>query len=200
MRANPQTRLSSVSHRARGYTIVELLMAMTVFAIGVTGIAAMQKITLASNLHAKKLATATHIAQSWQERLTADAALWPSTATTLTGTQWLAKAAANAEWERAPKNAAGTFGGTFGPLGEFTTKPVEAYFCVDIRLTPLSSTGSNPIPGNGLVRSEVRVFWPREGREPSADGRYCDASNAIGAGSDEDFHVVYDVSAVRQTQ
>lgn len=176
-------------------------MAMTVFAIGVTGIAAMQKITLASNLHAKKLAIATHIAQSWQERLTADAAAWTANAVNLTATQWLANGSADAEWRRAPTNTAGTFGGTFGPLGEFTAEPDEAYFCVDIRLTTMSSTPSNPISGNGLMRSEVRVFWPRDGREP-AGGNYCaaDTGAEIGAGSDENFHFVYDVAAVRQSQ
>jgi len=172
-------------------------MAITVFAIGVTGIAAMQKITLASNMHAKKLATATHIAQSWQERLTADSALWRSGTVTLTATQWLANN--DGEWTRAPVNAAGTFGGRFGPLGEYTPALAHAYFCVDIRLTNMRST-PNVIEGNGLMRSEVRVFWPREGREPSAN--YCSPNNGatIGEGSDDDYHFVYDVAAVRQTQ
>ncbi len=197
-------RLCRSQRLARGYTIVELLMAMTVFAIGVTGIAAMQKITLASNLHAKKLAIATHIAQSWQERLTADSALWPSTAVVLTGTQWLANGSAAPEWQRAPTNTAGSFGGTFDPLGRFTADVDQAYFCVDIRLTNMNSisAGTNVIQGNGLMRSEVRVFWPRDGREPSGDAAYCDpnAGASIGEGSDDDYHFVYDVAAVRQTQ
>jgi hypothetical protein len=161
----------------------------------------MQKITLASNLHAKKLAIASHIAQSWQERLAADTSLWPSTAIVLTGTQWLANTGAG--WMRAPTNTAGTFGGTFGPLGDFTPELGEAYFCVDIRLTNmLSKSTPTAIQGNGLMRSEVRVFWPRDGREPSGDAAYCapNGGAAIGEGSDDDFHFVYDVAAVRQTQ
>lgn len=184
--------------RQRGYTIVELLMAITVFAIGVTGIAAMQKLTLASNLHAKRLAIATHIAESWQERLAADSSLWPTSSTTLGGTQWLSGAGSG--WVRAPENDAGTFGGTFGPLGDYTSDLSEAYFCVDIRLTSLSST-ANVIQGNGLIRTEVRVFWPRDGREPSTGTPYCDPSGGvtIGAGSDDQFHFVNKVAAVRQT-
>jgi len=196
MTAGAQTR-----NRSRGYTIVELLMAMTVFAIGVTGIASMQKITLASNLHAKKLAIASHIAQSWQERLTADTSLWPSTATGLTGTQWLSLN--DGAWQRAPTNAAETFGGSFGPLGEFTSDPTQAYFCVDIRLTNMLSTSAGTatgIPGNGLMRSEVRVFWPRDGREPASAYCAADGGAVIGPGSDEDYHFVYDAGAVRQAR
>ena len=77
----------------------------------------------------------------------------------------------------------------------------QAYFCVDIRLTNMRST-ANAIQGNGLMRSEVRVFWPREGREPADNANYCSPNNGaiIGEGSDDDYHFVYDVAAVRQTQ
>jgi len=191
----PRRRFS----RSRGYTIVELLMAMTVFAIGVTGIAAMQKITLASNQHAKQLAIATHIAQSWQDRLAAESATWTASAASLAGTQWLSKVGGG--WMRAPANSEGTFGATFSPLGDFTPTLSQAYFCVDIRLTNMTSTGANVIAGNGLMRSEVRVFWPRDGREPTGNS-YCapNGGASIGEGSDEDYHFVYDVAAVRQTQ
>ena len=55
--------------RARGYTMVELMMALGILAIGVSGIIAMHKVTVAANQHAKNLAVASHIAQAWQEQL-----------------------------------------------------------------------------------------------------------------------------------
>jgi hypothetical protein len=66
----------------------------------------------------------------------------------------------------------------------------------------LSQSTPAAIPGNGLMRSEVRVFWPRDGREPSGGASYCAPNGGadIGAGSDDDFHFVHDVAAVRQTQ
>ncbi len=178
-----------------GYTIVELLMAITVFAIGVTGIAAMQKVTLASNLHAKRLALATHIAQSWQERLVADGSLWLATASDRTNTQLLT---AGNTWARAPEIDG--FGPTFGPLGEYTSDSSKAFFCVYVRLTDMLSNGT-PIDGNGLLRTEVLVFWPREGRDPSSDAPFCDsdAGLTLDQNSDDNFHFVHKVSAVRQS-
>lgn len=190
---------------ARGYTVVELLMATAVFAIGVTGIAAMQKITLASNLHAKRLALATHIAQSWIDRLAADASLWtPLTSGTPTNTVWVQLAGnSTSGWIRAPENADATFGPTFGPLGDYvpTSDLSQSYFCAQIRLTNMSSSGDQTLVGNGLVRTEVRVFWPRDGRDPNPDAHYCDGTEgaAIDANSDLDFHFVHKVSAVRQS-
>ena len=60
----------------RGYTAVELLIAITIFAIGVSGIFAMQKVALASNQHARHVAIATHVAQAWLENLSSDAVQW----------------------------------------------------------------------------------------------------------------------------
>ena len=63
---------------ARGYTIVELLMSLTVLALGTTGVIAMQKVTVVSNSHAKNLAVATGIAAAWADALTADGSIWNS--------------------------------------------------------------------------------------------------------------------------
>jgi len=167
--------------------MVELMMAITVFAIGVMGIAAMQKITLGSNLHAKKLATATHIAQSWQERLAADGSLWLAAQN---ASQWLDNP--TGDWVRAPKDVDDTFGPSFGPLGEYVSEVDQAYFCVNIRLSEMRSR-ADALPGNGLVRSEVLVFWPREGREPAT---YC-GDTQVNIDADA-FHYVHNVSAVRQ--
>ena len=45
--------------RSRGYTVIELLMALTVLALGASGVVAMQRVTLESNRYAKNLAIAT---------------------------------------------------------------------------------------------------------------------------------------------
>ena len=60
----------------RGYTLVELMMAIAVFAIGVSGIIAMQKVAAAANQHSKALSVATNIAQTWIDALQADASIY----------------------------------------------------------------------------------------------------------------------------
>ncbi len=88
--------------RQRGYTAVELMMAIGIFGVGVTGIIAMQKVTSVSNQHAKNLSIATHIAESWLDMLATDAVTWnhPSpgnTAPDISQTTWLQKVKPNAD-------------------------------------------------------------------------------------------------------
>jgi type IV pilus assembly protein PilV len=204
-RARRGYRFSSGSRSARGYTVVELLMALAVFGIGVVGVIAMQKVTSTSNRHAKNLATATHIAQSWLERLAVDATRWDQSHTLAATTTWLkaAQPLANATWQLpAADTVTELFGPGFGALGQPLPAPGSAgeiVFCTHLRLTYLIDPASQP--GNGLIRAEVRVFWPRDG-EPYANGAdYCDAgANATNIGrAPESFHFVYKSTAIRQT-
>src|SRR6476659_3501314 len=96
----------------RGYTIVELLMAVCVFGIGVVGIIAMQKVTATSNRHAKNLATATHVAESWLEHMAVDATRWTQLMPRLSGNSvWLP--GTTDTWIRPAFNAKEGFGPAF---------------------------------------------------------------------------------------
>jgi hypothetical protein len=75
--------------------------------------------------------------------------------------------------------------------------PANAQFCVHLRLTNLYANS----PGMNVIRTEVRVFWPRA--DAVLPAAFCttggmqpkdvsDASN--------DFHFLHQVSAVRQQQ
>src|SRR5580700_4018709 len=61
---------------ARAYTIVEVLLSMTVFAIGASAVMSMQKATLQGNLDARKTDMANSIARMWIERIRRDAMQW----------------------------------------------------------------------------------------------------------------------------
>ena len=60
----------------RGYTAVEVLMAMTVMAIGAAAVMTMQKTSVQGNLDARKTDIANSIARTWVERLQRDAMQW----------------------------------------------------------------------------------------------------------------------------
>jgi prepilin-type N-terminal cleavage/methylation domain-containing protein len=190
----------------RGYTMVELLMAITIFAIGVSGIISMQKVVATSNQSAKRLAIATHIAQAWQEQLAADASAWnhpsPNNATPDIGEPaWLNVVASSPDvWVMPDWVPDRNFGPAFDGLGEVvdpTSNLPQAQFCAHIRLTWLYPDTA----GNGLIRTEVRVFWLREDMGGTVNAlQLCDPNTdpALIEGASDRYHFVYETSAVRQ--
>lgn len=186
--------------RSRGYTVVELMMAVAVFAVGITGIVAMQTVAAAANTHAKNLAVATSLARSWQDRLSMDATLWGGPQEwTEDNMIWVDQVTANNNAWILPA-IQGDFGPAAGPRGEFVDHANDAedvVFCTHLRLTRLLDE-----PGSGLIRSEVRVFWPKGPQSWDSGDPYC-VSNAadiasIGSATDQ-FHFVYKTTAVRET-
>ena len=194
----------------RGYTIVELMIAISVMAIGITGIISMQKVTLVANQHAKNLSIATQIASAWLDALSADALQWnnpgrTSNSTDLPQTRWLNNV--NDTWFRPAYDATLAFGPAFDALGnpvdESAVSAGRAVYCTHLRLSWLFPETGNlfgmPVNGNGLIRAEVRVFWLREGG-PGAAGVACAASTAPADISPAvaTYHFVYQTGGIRQ--
>lgn len=184
--------------RARGYTVVELMTSLGIFAMGVTGIFAMQRVTLSSNQHARNLTIASGIAQGWLAQLSADSSLWRRDGNE-SGTAWLSSVnASDHEWQLPSDSttlrSTRGFGRAFDGLGRPVAPASDPVFCVHVRLTRLFT---NPI-GNGLTRTDVRVFWPRDGEAP-IEGDCTDPSTiAEVADSTGRYHFVYRTGAVRQ--
>jgi type IV pilus assembly protein PilV len=188
----------------RGYTIVELMMALSIFSIGVTGIVAMQSVTASTNGFAKNMSVATALARSWQERLAMDGTLWGGTGQwAITQTRWLQQVGTqNNTWVLPANddNLTPTFGPRADAKGQFVTVVANTVFCTHIRLTQLIDPAIRP--GSGLIRSEVRVFWPKDTDAWNGGADYC-ANNpasvtAIGLAT-SDFHFVYQTTVIRQT-
>jgi prepilin-type N-terminal cleavage/methylation domain-containing protein len=193
--------------RQRGYTAVELMMAIGIFGIGVTGIIAMEKVTTVSNQHAKNLAIATHIAESWMDMLATDSVMWnhPSpgnSAPDIGQTTWLQSVTPNAntanDWLLPQYSTVLSFGPAFDALGNPlnpTTAPNGSIaFCSHLRLSWLYQP---TVSGNGLIRAEVRVFWLRDG-QGFAQGM-CTAAQVANVGSaPQTFHFVQKISAIRE--
>jgi len=194
-----------MKRRTRGYTAVELMMALGLFAVGVSGIIAMQKLTIVSNQHAKNLAIATHIAQAWLDQLSADSTLWTETAG-INATRWVVNANGSTDgvWQLPTWDAGRDFGAAFDALGAPVQAAANARFCTHVRLTTLFAEtgglvgGRQTLANNGLARAEVRVFWLRDGAAPIANA--CTQQGTITAVADatDVYHRVVKVSAVRQ--
>jgi prepilin-type N-terminal cleavage/methylation domain-containing protein len=197
--------MMSTERARRGYTIIEVMMALTILAIGVSGIVAMQKVTVAANQHAKNMAIAAHIAQAWQEQLEADASKWnhpsPNNATRDidTDTTWLQQVDSTADWFRPSYSTVLQFGAGFDALGNPVTdgNVADAPFCVNVRLNWLYPDAA----GNGLVRAEVRVFWLREGMGGNVNNAPI-CSPAVAAATItqnyQRYHFVYLTSAIKE--
>jgi prepilin-type N-terminal cleavage/methylation domain-containing protein len=189
----------------RGYTAVELLMAISIFGIGVSGIIAMEKITSASNAHAKNLAIATHIAESWLDMLATDATTWtapgaPGASGLIGNTTWLNAVTSNANtvnnWGLPNFSNVLAFGPAFDALGDpinpAGTTPVA--FCSHLRLSWLYQPTTT---GNGLIRAEVRVFWLKDGQEFAQSMCTTGQVANVGAATDA-FHFVQKITAIRE--
>ncbi|HYQ17454.1 MAG TPA: prepilin-type N-terminal cleavage/methylation domain-containing protein [Polyangiaceae bacterium] len=182
---------------ARGYTLVELMMALALFSVAILGIISMQKITVASNAHAKNLATAQRIAQAWAGQLEMDATQWRTGAPGgfLNGA---------GIWQRPTYDGTRLFGAAFDVLGN----PLDdnsldrARFCTHLRLSWMyrDQVGAT---GNGMLRAEIRVFWQKEGETTlGSTASMCGTQTTqqatnIGLATDL-YHFVYQTVGVRQ--
>jgi hypothetical protein len=195
---------AGASRFAAGYTVVEVLMSMAVLTVGVIGIIATEKVTLASNTHAKNVAIATRIGEGWLGMLDAEAALWTRDGQ-MANTTWLGEVGdEETVWFRPdPDDTVLDFGPAFDAIGS----PVSAAnlasdtrFCVDLRLSPLTTINT----GGGLMRAEVRVFWIRDqvllGESAAAPAHACSFSAEEMSEQEQSsmFHFVFLSTAVRQ--
>jgi prepilin-type N-terminal cleavage/methylation domain-containing protein len=190
--------------RRRGYTVIEVMIALTLLAVGTTGIIAMQKVTAVANRDAKSLVMATQVARTWVERLRADAVQWnhpsPGVGTSdLADTRWLKTI--DGVWFRPADDSAGS--PTADSLGNDVrdTDLVNGIFCTNVRLSWLY--GPAPAaPPPFLIRAEVRVYWLRDGGGGSIDpGKtICDPSIDLAKVSlaTDRYHFVYLTSAIAQ--
>jgi prepilin-type N-terminal cleavage/methylation domain-containing protein len=190
----------------RGYTVIEVMIALALLAIGTTGIVAMQKVTTVTNRDAKNLVLANQIARTWMERLRADALQWnhpsaQSSPSDMADTLWLRNV--GGDWVRPTDDAMGS--PTSDALGNDVRDAALAggagAFCTNVRLAWLYGPPPNVAPPY-LIRAEVRVYWLRDGGGGVVDpGKgICDAAidlTKVSSAVDR-YHFVYVTSAIAQ--
>jgi prepilin-type N-terminal cleavage/methylation domain-containing protein len=196
-----------------GYTMVEVMMGMSLLAIGAAAVISMQRASIQSNLEARKLDMANSIAREWLERLRRDATQWTlptGTNTTsnygnalLLSTYLAIGASQTTAWSYPSAYLAsatvpdGVSPG-FDILGRdlkatdilgTASVPSKAIFCTNIRL--------NWLVPNYLIRTEVRVLWLRLLSSGANTADWCNQANAnTVTGDTSHYHFIYAVSAV----
>ena len=189
---------------ARGYTAVEVLMAITVMAIGASAVMSMQKATVLGNLDARKADVANSIARIWVERLERDAMQWTMPGPTTGAGSNMATAAviangiANAgHWVLPDQYIALSqpMSPGFDILGRDLPKVAplgapdlsQAIFCVNVRTTWLTA--------GELIRADMRVLWAR-GISNGPPTGWC--ASSLGDRPDPSvYHSIYLTTALR---
>lgn len=166
----------SVLPARRGYTMVEVMMGLSVLAIGATGIIAMQKYALMGTMTSRNVMNATNIAGSSIEKMSAEAAIWENN-----GPQdplempWLGPALNNPNQWVVPPDGAALIDGT--PLDistiDLAGNPVTPVgYCTHVRAELVGNRNAiapgDPLLGGtdstDIARVEVRTFFAKSGR------------------------------------
>lgn len=165
------------THRARrtaGFTIVEVLVAVMITAVGFAAIFSLQIGSMQGNIEARELAAATNLAERYVSQLRADAYMWT------TGLR--PKADITPTLARAPNQ-----------WHSFTEQPVDqngrAHRNADPRFgSPLSRqrfcvhywVGERDPAMDGVIRVQVRVIWPVASLDTSSLDEICSEAQADG--------------------
>lgn len=200
----------------RAFTAIEVLISLTLLAIGTAGVISMERGAVKANLDARRMDVANGIARLWVERLRRDSTRWvypnaenpnlaPTTVPLLfTGDSTMRPALNGAgAWSRpiaylgnpVPQSPA------FDITGKDITTMSDAFFCTNVRLTWLTpsiaaGSGTSQPPGE-LIRAEVRVFWPR-GLDLAADNDYCSGTPDEALLTGDKYHFVYVTTSIRR--
>jgi prepilin-type N-terminal cleavage/methylation domain-containing protein len=161
----------------RGYTAVEVLIAMTLFAIGAAGVIGMLKVTIQGGQDARRMDTATFLAHQFIDRLHRDSMYWTQpnrdfpNVHNLAQTRWLndvGNAACNANYCNPtfnPPDAASAAGSgwAYDYLGrDRWNGSADHEYCAQYRLNWIAPLGAAaPLNQDAVMRAEIRVFYVR---------------------------------------
>ena len=193
--------------RSRGYTAVEVLSALTLLAIGASGVIGMQRVTLQGSEDARRFDMGNNIANGWLSRLQRDAAQWDQPNATfpnnnnLGATKWLSQIGpCGNNWCNPPAPASldpSGMSGAFDIFGRDLSIPsTTATYCAQYRLQWIAPIGAGPTYNPAaLMRAEVRVFWSRLERNPVGD---CTTATPDDPKAYQLYHFVYATTMVRE--
>jgi len=162
--------MSKIQRRRGGFTLIEVMVAVSIMTVGAMGIMALQQAATRGNMEARQMGMATQLTRVWLERVRTDALRWNSQSmpTGLASTDYLKLMPAGGGgtgWITPIPPAASGQQYAFDYFGRDTSTVGQRYYCSNIRLTWLVIGDS--------ARVEARTFWRR--RANSADSTLGDA-------------------------
>ena len=179
--------------RTAGYTMIEVMMALGILAVGAAGIIALQKATYVSQTQARNLALANSIAMTWAERLRTDALQWNdfNGLPDISSTQWLSMPMATT---LAPAEMTGLWSPAADVIGRdaYTGDPSASAFCTHLRLHRFADSQGGVIWPD-MLRAEIRVFWERSGNPVD-----CSVNPDLVDNARDRYGAVYLTTAVRR--
>jgi prepilin-type N-terminal cleavage/methylation domain-containing protein len=187
----------------RGYTAIEVMLAMTVLLISSAGVMSMQKAAIQGNVDARKLDVANSIARTWLDRLATDSETWNSLTTGLTQTTWLGPMYDTGLF-MTPTVVQQTMSSVQSPAFDILGRDLfnaandpTTVFCTHIKVDHMAVTAANlPV----LIRVTVLVYWAKQlsgGGVPAT--QLCsehDVAN-VELNSPGTYHMLYVTEALR---
>lgn len=160
---------------SRGYSIIEVMMALGILAVGTTGVIALQKVALVGNTNARMADAARQVAGTWVERLKTDALQWndPMGLQDIADTRWLNVAGVYnpqnppnaASWVRAPLilNWSSPMADIHG-ADIFDANSLDGVFCTHLQLSQAvqKQYALGGVTHAIAVRAVIRVVWRRD--------------------------------------
>jgi prepilin-type N-terminal cleavage/methylation domain-containing protein len=194
--------------KRKGYTLIEVLMALAILTAGAVGIMALQQAATRGNMEARQMTTATVVAQRWVERLRRDNLNWTAASNThnviaLAGTSYLRNVTlpGNAPvWFVPTPPALSGEAASFDFYGQDTTDGGQMHYCTQLRLEWI-------YPGRAM-RADVRVWWSRRAQGTDrnigigAADRYANCGAAVSPDTltnDFNARMVYTTTVLRYT-
>lgn len=145
-------------NKPRGYTMVEVMMALALLAVGAAGVVAMEKAAVVGNAGARSTATGTALAERWVERLRADSMVWNTLTPTsdINDTRWLKTVKLTPGIWTLPTIAPGQASPYADPLGADIILGSDASpvaYCTHIMYRQITQK---------MINATVRVSWRRD--------------------------------------
>jgi len=151
--------------RRGGFTLIEVMVAISIMTVGAMGIMALQQAATRGNIEAREMTMATQLTRQWIERVRTDGLRWNGTdlPTALNTTDYLKllpNAGGTTDWFTPTPPAGSGDSYAFDYFGRDTTTAGQRHYCTHLRLTWLV-TGDT-------ARIEARTFWHRRSNGTSS--------------------------------